>query len=78
MGVRVGLTTRHMKKLFGVLELFYSECSCGVITLQTGHLKNSFALYNLYLNKLDLKTKLKPCEKAFEICMTDKGLVSQL
>ena len=33
MGER--LPKKYMKKLFGVLELFYSECSCGAITLQT-------------------------------------------
>ena len=30
-----GLPEKYMKKLFGVLELFYSERSCGAITLQT-------------------------------------------
>ena len=30
-----GLPEKYMKKLFGVLELFYSEHSCGAITLQT-------------------------------------------
>ena len=37
-----GLPEKYMKILFGVLELFYSECSCGAITLQT-RFSNTFA-----------------------------------
>ena len=43
--MRAGSTTKVHEKLCGVTELFYIERPCGILTLQTEHLKKKGEFY---------------------------------